>query len=264
MKNPLKNINIVLTRAKNQSVETINQLSGLGANVISFPTIKISTITNNHDLDEIISNINLFNSLIFTSENAVKSLLEKIDELQVAFNPKSFFVISIGEKTTEYCINNGFRVDFQPKFSSSEVLLNELQHMDLLGRKILVPTSTLSNQNHFSKLEDHGAAVTVIPVYANCVNDSEYLEEELQQLSNTKIDLFIFTSPSTFKGYLEILKIKNPKEYFADSKTAVIGPVTEKAVRESGIEPTIVPNNYSMNYLIKEIIAFYSKEKITN
>ena len=126
----------------------------MGANVISFPTIKISTITGNHDLDETIKNINLFNSLIFTSENAVKSLLEKIEELQIAFNPKAFFVISIGEKTTDFCINNDFRVDFQPKQSSSEALLNELKQMDLVGRKIFVPTSTLSNQKQFIILEE--------------------------------------------------------------------------------------------------------------
>ena len=264
MKRPLENITIVLTRAKDQSVETIQQLSKLGANVISFPTIKISTITSNHNLDETVKNINLFNSLIFTSENAVKSLLEKIDELHIVFDPKAFFVISIGEKTTEVCVNNGFRVDFQPKHSSSEALLYELQQMDLVGRKIFIPTSTLSNQKQFITLENYGAAVTTLPIYANCVNDEEHLQEEIQMLAKTNIDLFIFTSPSTFNGYLEILKIKDPKKYFANSKTAVIGPVTEKAVKEVGIIPTIIPNNFSMNFLIKEIIEFYNSEKVVN
>lgn len=262
MKKVLDNINIVLTRAKDQSVETIKELSNLGANVISFPTIKISTITGNKVLDETIKNINLFNSLIFTSENAAKSLLEKIDELQITFDPKAFFVISIGAKTTDFCVNNGFRVDFQPKYSSSEALLDELQHMDLVGRKILIPTSTLSNQKQFNPLEDYGATVTTLPIYANCVNDADHLKEELIILEKTNIDLFIFTSPSTFNGYLEILKIEEPQKYFANSNTAVIGPVTEKAVKKVGVTPTIIPNNYSMNYLIEEIKKYFSKKKV--
>lgn len=264
MKRVLENINIVLTRAKDQSVETIKQLSELGANVLSFPTIQITTIKDDPILDETVRNINLFNSFIFTSENAVKSLLQKIKELNVPFDPKAFFVISIGEKTTDFCSNNGFRVDFQPKQSSSEALLEELQFMDLLGRKIFVPSSTLANLKQFSDLERHGATITAIPIYMNRVNDETHLEKEIKILNETRIDLFIFTSPSTFNGLLEILKIKDPKKYFENKITAVIGPVTEKAVLDIGIAPTIVPNNFSMNYLIEEIIEFYSKEKIIN
>lgn len=264
MKRVLENINIVLTRAKDQSVETIKKLSDLGANVLSFPTIKITTINGDSNLDETIKNINLFNSLIFTSENAVRSLLQKTRELNVPFDPKGFFVISIGEKTTDFCISNGFRVDFQPRYSSSDALLEELKFMDLLGRKIFIPTSSLANLKQFSALENHGATITTIPIYMNSVNDEVHLEKELKILKGTSIDLFIFTSPSTFHGLIEILKIKNPKKYFENKITAVIGPVTEKAVRDIGVTPTIVPNNFSMNYLIKEIIEFYSKEKIIN
>ena len=264
MKKVLKNINIVLTRAKDQSVETIKILSDFGANVLSFPTIRIKTITGNPILDETIRNISLFNSLIFTSENAVKSLLDKIKELNVPFDPKAFFVISIGEKTTDFCINNGFRVDFQPVHSSSEALLEELQFMDLLGRKILVPTSTLANLKQFSHLEDHGASITTFPIYTNKVNEEKSLEKELVILKKTNVDLFIFTSPSTFNGLIKILKINDPKIYFENKITAVIGPVTEKALLDVGVTPTIVPSNFSMNYLIKEIIKFYIKEKIIN
>ena len=264
MKKVLKNINIVLTRAKDQSVETIKTLSDFGARVLSFPTIKITTITGDPILDETIKNINLFNSLIFTSENAVNSLLEKIKELKVPFDPKAFFVITIGEKTTDFCLKNGFRVDFQPKYSSSEALLEELQFMDLIGRKILLPTSTLANLKKYSVLEDHGAKINTIPIYTNRVNDEFNLEKELVILKETKIDLFIFTSPSTFNGFIEILKIKDPKKYFENKITAVIGPVTEKTVLDIGVTPTIVPSNFSMNYLIKEIVNFYGKEKIIN
>jgi uroporphyrinogen III methyltransferase/synthase len=264
LKKVLKNINIVLTRAKDQSVETIKKLSELGANVISFPTIQITTIKGDQILDETVRNINSFNSLIFTSENAVNSFLQKLEELNIPFDPKAFFVISIGEKTSNFCLDNGFRVDFQPKISSSEALLEELQFMDLLGRKIFVPSSTLANIKQFSALERHGAKITAIPIYINRVNDEANLENELKILNETRIDLFIFTSPSTFKGLIEILKIKEPNKYFENKITAVIGPVTEKAVLDAGVNPTIIPNNFSMNYLIEEIIEFYSKEKIIN
>lgn len=262
MKKVLQNKNIVLTRAKNQSLETIDQLKALGANVISFPTIRINTIRNNPKLDEIIKSVNNHNTIIFTSENAVRSFLEKIKELDVSFDPKAFFVISIGDKTSQFCLENDFRIDFQSTLASSESLLKELGYIDLVGRKILIPSSTLSKKNQFSSLKDHGAEITLIRIYENTPNSSDTLRDELKQLKDTNIDLFIFTSPSTFKGFLKINNIEDPKKYFENKNTAVIGPVTKKALCKAGIEPNIIPQNFTMNYLIEEIIKYYSKDKV--
>ena len=66
MKRILENKNIVLTRTAQQSKEAIVLLEDLGANVINFPTIKISPISNLF-VNETISNITSFNSIIFTS-----------------------------------------------------------------------------------------------------------------------------------------------------------------------------------------------------
>lgn len=262
MSKVLENINIVLTRAKDQSVETINQLEELGAKVLSFPTIKISTIIDDKTLNETINNIGYYNSLIFTSENAVKSFIEKIEELNVQFDPKAFFVISIGDRTTQVCKESGFRVDFQSKLSTSNSLLKELGYIDLIGRKILVPSSKLANPNQFDSLCDHGAIVHSVSVYKNCVNDKENLVSEFDCLNNSNIDLFIFTSPSTFNGFLELLNIDNAKKYFLNKNIGVIGPVTKEALVQKGIEPNIIPQNFTMNYLIEEIKNYYNKEKI--
>ncbi len=262
MKNILKNVNIILTRAKHQAIETIHQLESLGANVISFPTIKITTIKNDPILDEKIKNINNYNSLIFTSENAVKSLLEKLDELGINFDPKRFFIISIGGKTSQVLRENEFRIDFQSKLFTSKSLIEKVSLINLVGRKILVPSSTLSKKNQFSILEKSGAIVEQVAIYTNTVNDTEFLDKELNEIKKKEIDLYIFTSPSTFKGYVEIQKIGNCVDYFKNKNIAVIGPVTKKTLEEFSLKPNIMPNNYTMNNLITEIKKFYSKEKI--
>lgn len=262
MNEPLKNINVLLTRTKHQSLESIMVLTNLGANVISFPTIRISTIKNNSYLDSTILGINKFNTLIFTSENAVKSLIEKIDELNVDFDPKSFFVISIGGKTSEICEKFGFRVDFQAKQFKSDSMIKELSLIDLVGRKILVPSSSLSKKNQFDVLNKSGAQVTQLPIYFNTTNSRNSLKEEITMLENTNIDLYIFTSPSTFNSFLEILKIDDPIEYFEDKQIAVIGPVTESALTKCGLKADIMPSNHTMNYLIEEIKNYYIQHKL--
>jgi uroporphyrinogen-III synthase len=264
MEKILKDIKILLTRTKNQSVEAISKLESIGAEVISFPTIQILPIQHKPQLDEELKKINEYNTLIFTSENAVRSLTFKIEKLGINFDPEAFFVISIGERTTKVCRELGFRVDLQSNIATSGDLIKELGYIDLVGRKILIPSSSLSNPKQFESLEDQGATISPLAVYENKVNDRNNLVNEIQLLENTEIDLYIFTSPSTFKGFLDILEISEPKNYFEGKKIAVIGPVTEKAIIAYGIQPQIIPPVFSMNNLIEEIAKYYSDNKKLN
>ncbi|MCB9207713.1 MAG: uroporphyrinogen-III synthase [Ignavibacteriales bacterium] len=264
MEKVLENINIVLTRAKDQSVESIKSLEELGANVISFPTIKIVEITNTELLDKTIKNISEFNTIIFTSENAVKYFLKKIDDLNVNFEQKDFFVISIGSKTSQVCEENNILTNLQPSKATSDVLIKELKGIDLSNKKIIIPCSKLTKQDQYKELGNLAEKLVIIPIYDNVVNDVINLETEIKQINSSNIDLFIFTSPSTFNGFLEIMKIENPKDYFADKKVAVIGPVTEKALNDFDIKPDIIPNDFSMNHLIETIKKYYSEKSFVN
>jgi uroporphyrinogen-III synthase len=255
----LSNKNIVITRGKDQAIESINTLRELGANVISFPTIKITPIKDNGRLEKIFQNIYDFDTVIFSSENAVKFFLSKMNELIIDLDLTKFFIISIGDKTTEFCNRHNIKVGFQAlKFSFND-LVNELSQLDLSNRNILIPSSNLSNKERHKTLEKFGANVTFVPIYQNIVTSKNELTKEIQLLNETDVDLFIFTSPSTFNGFLEILDIDNPPNYFAGKNVAVIGPVTKNELNKKGIEPNIIPQNYSMKFLIEEIKSFFSK-----
>ncbi len=259
MEKSLKNINIVLTRAKNQSDKSIQQLQMYGANVISFPTIEIAPIKNDPRLNQVIAELENFDIIIFTSENAVKYFLDLVKDLNVHFESTRFFIVSIGEKTAQYCRKNNIQIDFQPKKYSWGFLLEELKDQNLYGKKAFIPCSNLADINKYNKLRKLGVEVTVIPAYTNEVNDIKILSEEIKLIHKTKIDVYIFTSPSTFNGFLEILNITVPAKYFSGKNIAVIGPVTKRAINEYGIFPNIIPADFTMEALIEEIKIFYSK-----
>ncbi len=259
MEELLKNINIVLTRAKNQSDKSIQQLQRYGANVISFPTIEIAPIKNDPLLNQAISELENYDIIIFTSENAVKYFLDLVKDLNVHFEPTEFFIISIGEKTAQYCEGNKIQIDFQPKKYSWGFLLEELENQNLHGKKAFIPCSNLADINKYDKLKKLGVGVTAIPAYINKVNDIKKLSEEIKLIQNTKIDVYIFTSPSTFNGFLENLNISDPVQYFSGKNIAVIGPVTKRAINEYGVFPNIIPTDFTMEALIEEIKIFYKK-----
>lgn len=213
-------------------------------------------------MNNIFINLSSFNSIIFTSENAVKYFLLKIAELKIIFQPEKFFIISIGEKTSDTCKQNNIQINFQPSKFSWEYLLEQLSDSDLNNKNILVPCSNLSEPSKYKQLEKTGAKVTVLPIYRNDVNDTKNLVKEIKLLQNTEIDIYIFTSPSTFNGFLEIMNITEPAKYFNNKNIAVIGPVTEKRLHSFGVFPNIKPDNFSIEYLVEAIKKFYQKEII--
>ncbi len=255
----LSNKNIVLTRPEAQAKHVVNKLERLGAKVISFPTVIIKPVENNNELKQTIINIKQFDSIIFTSENAVKHFVKLIERYNVNFESDKFFVISIGRKTNEICKHFKINVDFIPAEYSWDGLVSEIDKINFEITKIFIPCSTLSDIRKYKELEKYGFEITAIPVYQNIVNTPDNLVDEIYLIEKTKIDLYIFTSPSTFNGFLKIMQIENPSEYFAYKNIAVIGPVTKQALEKFGVHASIIPQNYTMDDLIEEIIIFFRK-----
>ncbi|PID56152.1 MAG: hypothetical protein CR986_10480 [Ignavibacteriae bacterium] len=251
----LQNKNIVLTRSKEQSKDSEVALKKLGANVILFPTIKITEVADNLKIKATLKNINHYDIIVFTSENSVKFFSKKIAKKE--FNNNKYFFISIGSKTSKVCEEYGYKVNFQPSKFTADILLNELKIFNIKKKKILIPCSILSNKKKYKQIEKYGAEVDVIPFYKNEVNDKDLLKTEINYIKTNYVDFFIFTSPSTFYSFTELLKIDNPKSFFFNKNIAVIGPTTERAIKSKGIKVTIKPNRFTMESLIEEIVKFH-------
>jgi uroporphyrinogen-III synthase len=102
-----------------------------------------------------------------------------------------------------------------------------------------------------------------VPVYNVSIPSGESIKVNLQQLQSSGVDLFIFTSPSTFENFLQIAGIKNPYQYFLNYDVAAIGPTTKDAIEAKKVKVTILPDEYTINGLIKKIVEYYSKNKET-
>ncbi len=77
---PLAGKKVLITRARNQSIEFASSLKTLGAEVIEFPTIDILPPLSWKGLDQAIQKINAYDWLIFTSVNGVRFFSERLKE----------------------------------------------------------------------------------------------------------------------------------------------------------------------------------------
>ena len=108
-------------------------------------------------------------------------------------------------------------------------------------------------------LEEQGAIIRTAPVYNVALPERDTIKDRIEELKNDQPDLFIFTSPSTFKNFLQILDITSPFQYFNGRDVAAIGPTTRAAIENRNVRVTIMPDEYTINGLVKATIEYYKK-----
>ncbi len=254
---PLDGKTILFTRSLGQSDPNVGKLKKLGAEVIILTTLKIVPPTSWKDCDDAIKNLHNYDFVVFTSKNSVEwflkrlALFEKFDEL------KQKKIISIGKSTQERLNQIGLKVDFIPEKFNSVSLIEGLLNFIPSGSKVLLPQSKIGRDIIQLKLKEAGIDVHRVEVYDVDIPDLTDIENEIKLLNEKDVDLYVFTSPSTFDNFLKIFEIKNPQNFFNDKLIAVIGPTTMKHIENYGIKVTIIPEESTFNSLIEAIIKYF-------
>jgi uroporphyrinogen-III synthase len=258
---PLKNKTIVITRAVETSKESAEIFIQLGANVITFPTLDIVPPDSWNQFDDFILNKNKIDFIIFTSAHAVKMFSKRLEELNETINYSTVKVVAVGNKTSAVCERFRIPINIIPKNFSSEGVIFELLKFKLNKKNIFIPRSAIGREELPVGLEELGANIYSVPVYNVAVPSEESIVPYIDKLKKSRPDLYIFTSPSTFENFLQILKINDPAHYFSDALIAAIGPTTRIAIETRKLKVNIIPDEYTMEGLAKAIVNYYKKNQ---
>jgi uroporphyrinogen-III synthase len=256
---PLKNKTIVITRAVETSKESAEIFIQLGANVITFPTLDIVPPDSWSQFDDFILNRNKIDFIIFTSAHAVKMFSKRLEELKKSINYSTIKVVAVGNKTSAVCEKNTIPINIIPKNFSSEGVIFELLKFKLNKKNIFIPRSALGREELPAGLKELGANIYSVPVYNVAVPSEESILPYIDKLKKSRPDLYIFTSPSTFENFLQILKIKDLAHYFSNALIAAIGPTTRIAIESRKLKVNIIPGEYTIEGLAKAIVNYYKK-----
>ncbi len=248
---------ILVTKGKKEAEKYFVSLLSKGARILFFPTIKIQPVKDSLKLNNSLAEIGKFDWLVFTSSNAVKAFCEAAQNLNLA----KIRVACVGTETAERCSEKNIKVDIIPKEFSASGLLKEFSKIDLDGKKVLIPCSSLARSELNAGLRELGAEVFSIAVYDVVENDLTDLGDEYEQIKTKRPDVFVFTSPSSFRNYLSLLKIENAAEYFDGAVICTIGTTTETAIRNFGINVNIVPELFSLRGVEEAINKYFSVTK---
>ena len=236
---------ILVTRTRQQASKLTKQLEKLGAEVIEFPTIKISPPSDNFEsLDAEIKNLSNFDWIIFTSANGVEKFFERLKffklDARIFYNAK---VAAIGSATAEKLSDFGIVADLVPAEFRAEGLISELKDK-VTDKKILIARAEVAREILPRDLEKCGAKVTVAKVYK-----TENAAENFSKIANEKIDLVTFTSSSTVENFVAAVGA----DFLQKTKTAAIGSITAETLKNFGVTADIVAEKFTITGLVDAI-----------
>ena len=256
---PLFGKRILVTRPEDQAADFIRALSELGAQCLLFPTIKIIPPARWEGLDRAIESISRYDWILFTSVNGVQYFFERLHaQKKDVRHLKGIKIGVIGPKTTAALMDRGISPDMIPDRYWAEGVVEALEGYPIEGKRILLPRPAIARDYIPKKLKSSGAIVDVVEAYQTVL--PEYSQDQLGELfNNGRIDMITFTSPSTVTNFLALFEGTSIYEEILKSDVACIGPITAQKASEIGLKVTIVPDEYTVDALIKAIVGFYAK-----
>jgi uroporphyrinogen-III synthase len=180
------------------------------------------------------------NNLIFSSQNAVLSLMEQSGWEVLKTKP----VFCVGIKTKELLEVNGFTVDVYLDYASElaeiiTLIYNKESYTFLSGnlRKETLPEA----------LKSAGILFNEIEVYETKLAPFKISEQE-------NFDGILFFSPSAVESYLTNNKIKNEICF-------CVGNTTAKTLEENKVKNIVIAEIPTIEDVIVEVIAYYNTEE---
>lgn len=173
---------------------------------------------------------------IFTSKKAVKAVSPKIDELKI---PDHIF--AVGSKTAEKLEDLGLDVTYPEDFNAL-AMANLMQDLDL---KNVVHFCGNLKAADLGKLLGEQTKLTSVEVYHTILT-----HHKMSDLND--FDAVVFMSPSAVESFCKQNTITD------DQKVFCIGPTTEEAAREAGMDNCIIPEYSTLETLMESIDESYA------
>ena len=173
-------------------------------------------------------------ALIFTSQNAVESILQhpKCEDF------KSKNVFSVGMKTKDLLTENGFNVIAYTGYASD---LAEIISLIYSKESYTFFCGNLRRDILPNTLKENGITFKEIEVYETNITS--------KKITN-KLDGILFFSPSAVESYLKLNTIK-------DEMCFCIGETTAESLENKKIKNIIIADKPSVENVISDVLEYY-------
>ena len=248
---PLTGKTILVTRAQQQAGKLSDALREQGASIIELPVIEIVPPDSYKPIDDALQQLGVYDWIIFTSANTAQVFAERSRMLGVKLDAISNLkTVAIGSATAAAMTEQGIKVDLIPDRYVAESVVDALENR-VRGSRILLARAKIARDIIPEALTHAGARVDVVDAYQTVVPaDSAQRVREIFGRSACVIDAVTFTSSSTAKNFVTLLKQAGVAIPLPEVKACSIGPVTSATLREYGWEPWIEAEQFDIPGLV--------------
>ena len=253
-KRPLFGKRIVVTRTRQQAGGLSRELSGLGADVVELPTIRVEGPTDREGFAEGVAHAHEYDWLVFSSPNGVERFFDGFfsiyEDARSLGNPR---IAVIGQGTAKKLKEYRFSVDLIPEDFVAEGLVKAFKKESIENLTVLWVRAEEARDVIYDGLIAQGAIVDECKAYKT-VPETDDPTGAAARLKDEGADLVTFTSASTVENFFK-MGLPWPEGCAAGS----IGPVTSEALKKHGVEPAFEAKKHDIPGLVKAIGIWASK-----
>ncbi len=249
---PLFGKRILVTRTRGQAGALSEELRALGADAFEMPTIRIEQPENLREFAELVQDSHTYDWLIFTSANGVDAFFDIFFKLYGDLREiGGVRLAAMGPATAARLKALHLQVDLQPeKFVAEDFVRAFAKDHSPENEKILIVRPEKARDVLMKEFTRMGAIVDEAIAYrtvpeVDTAGHARFREEGA--------DLVTFASSSAVENFVA-LKLPLP----AGVRTASIGPVTSKTMRELGLPVDIEAKRHDIPGLVNAITMYYN------
>jgi len=256
---PLAGKRVVVTRALEQSQSLMDALRDAGAEPVLLPLLAFAPPDDFSELDDCLRHGTQFDWVFFTSQNALRAVLQRCVGLGLPLD-QAFAGVKIGgvgPATADAVQAAGLTVTYLSEIHSGQGLAEALA-ATVKGKRIFLPRSDRANPELAETLTLHGALVKSVIAYKT-VAPRLNSQQTLETLFRGGTDAILFFSPSAAHSLRDILGSERFRELGQGVTFVAIGPVTEQALIKEGIGRILVSADTTVSAIVAVLARFFSR-----
>jgi uroporphyrinogen-III synthase len=251
----------VITRAARQSTDLVDKLTALGATPIVLPLVAFSAPEDYRPLDAALAQMEDFDWVIFTSENAVRAVMTRA-EIRGSFRNapgRRSRAAAVGPTTASAAEQAGFFVEYQAKTHSGAALANEMGEK-LRGQSVFLPRSDRANPDLPRLLREYGAEVTEVIAYRT-VTPVNLDREIIAAILQGDAEVILFFSPTAVEHFAVVVGEQNFQALQHQLALTAVGPITAEALTHATVTNLLVADDTTVDAVIASLEKYFTNAR---
>lgn len=253
---PLHGKKVVVTRTRSQASELSKQLTGLGAEVLEIPTIKIEHPDDKQEFVEGVGQVHTYDWLVFSSPNGVERFFDAFFSVyDDARSIGGVRIAAVGPGTAKKVNEYRLAVDLIPETYIAEGLVQSFsdnEHIE--NQTVLWVRGAEARDTIQTGLSALGAIVDECIAYKT-VPEFDDPNGAKERFATEGADVITFVSSSAAKHFFA-LNMPFPE----NCKVASIGPVTSATLEVIGKPASLQAKEHNIDGLVEAVVALCSEQ----